>query len=116
MARYHMLAANTKLQSSHSLCPTLLLWSQYQRISAFLSISTNQFRKHGFESRYHCREQIQGYRVVQQCTSPTLDVTLDTLINSILRNRGLVLSGEKLNPVRLLCAAYIYTLLSQTEL
>lgn len=62
------------------------------------------------------REQMLGYRVVQQCTSHTLGVTLDTLTNSTLRNRGLVLSGEKLNPVRLLCDAYTYTLLSQTEL
>ena len=63
--------------------------SPYQRITAFLSISTNQFCKHTCESRYHRREQMLGHRAVQQYTSPALECNFGYHLSTVALGTGM---------------------------
>lgn len=64
-------------------------WSQYQRITAFLSISTNQFCKQACESRYHRREQMLGHGTVQQCASPALECNFGYHLSTVALGTGM---------------------------
>lgn len=85
----HELAGPQEVLSSQSLGPTLPFWSQYQRITAFLSISTNQFCKQACESRYHRREQMLGHGAVQQCASPALECNFGYHLSTVALGTGM---------------------------